>query len=280
MLLRGDRHVSEVKLQNLLGCLELSMASDETVEKFGGKAGYLGPVGIKGIEIIADCEVPLMYNYVTGANEEGYHLLNVNYQRGDFVIDKVADIREVTAGEKCPHCGGVLQGARGIEIGQIFKLHDKYSRLLEANYTDEEGVERPAVMGCYGIGVGRTMAAVIEQSNDEYGIIWPMAVAPYQVVVIPVNDKDEALTAAAKKIYDELLRAKVEVVIDDRKERPGVKFNDADLIGYPLRIVVGSKSLAKGVVEVKIRATGETMEIPVEEITEWTKKRIGEELTK
>ncbi|MDD2568993.1 MAG: His/Gly/Thr/Pro-type tRNA ligase C-terminal domain-containing protein, partial [Clostridia bacterium] len=200
--------------------------------------------------------------------------------RGDFVIDKVADIREVTAGEKCPYCGGVLQGARGIEIGQIFKLHDKYSRLLEANYTDEEGVERPAVMGCYGIGVGRTMAAVIEQSNDEYGIIWPMAVAPYQVVVIPVNDKDEALTAAAKKIYDELLRAKVEVVIDDRKERPGVKFNDADLIGYPLRIVVGSKSLAKGVVEVKIRATGETMEIPVEEITEWTKKRIGEELTK
>ena len=278
VLIRGDRRINEIKLQHYLDCLELQMATDEEVAQFGGVVGYLGPIGLSGIKIIADREVPVMYNVVVGANESGYHLKNVNYQRGDFTIDDVADLREVAPGEHCPCCDGILHGARGIEVGQIFKLHDKYSKALHAVYTDENGKEIPAVMGCYGIGVSRTLAAIIEQNNDDDGIIWPMAVAPYQVVVVPVNDKDEVVCGVGEQIYQDLLRAKVEVVLDDRKERPGVKFKDADLIGYPLRVTIGAKSLAKGVVEVKIRKTGEVKEIPTAEVAEWVEDYINQAL--
>lgn len=280
VLIRGDRKVNEIKLQNYMGCNELVMATDDEVEAFGGKVGYLGPIGIKGVKIVADKEVPLMYNVIVGANEEGYHIINVNYRRGDFQIDDVADLREVAAGEHCPCCDGVLHSARGIEVGQIFKLHTKYSEALHAVYTDENGKEVPAVMGCYGIGVGRTLAAVIEQNNDEDGIIWPMAVAPYHVVVVPVNSKDENLVNVAEDIYHQLLSAKVEVVLDDRKERPGVKFKDADLIGYPIRVTIGAKSLEKGVVEVKIRKTKEVIEVPVGEICDWIESYIGQQMGK
>ncbi len=276
VLIRGDRRISEVKLQNALGCNELEMASDEALRAKGLFPGYLGPIGVTNMKIVADSEVPLMVNHECGANEVSNHLINVNYQRGDYRIDQVADLREVAPGEPCPHCDGTLLGARGIEVGQIFKLRDKYSKALDAYFTDENGEDKPAIMGCYGIGVGRTMAAVIEQSNDEYGIIWPMAVAPYHVVIVPVNDKDEALTEAAESLYQELLAARVEVVLDDRKERPGVKFNDADLIGYPLRVTIGSKGLAKGIVEVKIRATGEVLEIAKDEIKDWLLQTLRE----
>lgn len=278
VLIRGDRKVNETKLQNYMGCNELTMATDAEVESYGGKVGYLGPMGIEGVKIVADKEVPLMYNVIVGANEEGYHIINVNYKKGDFRIDDVADLREVAAGEGCPCCGGTLHLARGIEVGQIFKLHTKYSDALHAVYTDENGNEVPAVMGCYGIGVSRTLAAIIEQSYDDDGIIWPMAVAPYHVVVVPVNNKDENLMNVADDIYRQLMKDKVEVVLDDRKERPGVKFKDADLIGYPLRVTIGAKSLEKGMVEVKIRKTGEVQEVPVAEVVDWVESYIGERL--
>lgn len=269
VLIRGDRTINEIKLQGLLGCNELMLADNADIEQGGSKVGYLGPIGIEGVKIYADAEVPLMYNVIVGANDGERHLLNVNYQRGDFKIDRVADLRYLEEGEQCPHCNGHLKMARGIEVGQIFKLHTKYSESLHVYYTGEDGVERPVVMGCYGIGVGRTLAAVIEQSHDDDGIIWPMAVAPYQVVVIPVNDREEELVQAAGKVYDELTAAGIEVVLDDRGERAGVKFKDADLIGYPVRVTVGAKSLARGNVEVKIRKTGEMLEVPVAEVVGW-----------
>lgn len=269
VLVRGDRTINEIKLQGLLGCNELMLADNADIEQGGSKVGYLGPIGIEGVKIYADAEVPLMYNVIVGANDGERHLLNVNYQRGDFKIDRVADLRYLEEGEQCPHCNGHLKMARGIEVGQIFKLHTKYSESLHVYYTGEDGVERPVVMGCYGIGVGRTLAAVIEQSHDDDGIIWPMAVAPYQVVVIPVNDREEELVQAAGKVYDELTAAGIEVVLDDRGERAGVKFKDADLIGYPVRVTVGAKSLARGNVEVKIRKTGEMLEVPVAEVVGW-----------
>jgi prolyl-tRNA synthetase len=278
VLIRGDRKVNETKLQHYMGCNELVMATDAEVEQFGGKVGYLGPIGIKNVKIVADKEVPLMYNVIVGANEEGYHLINVNYKKGDFKIDDVVDLREVSAGESCPCCGGTLHSARGIEVGQIFKLHTKYSEALHAVYTDENGKEVPAVMGCYGIGVGRTLAAVIEQCNDEDGIIWPMAIAPYHVVIVPVNSKDENLMNVSDTIYRELLGDKVEVVLDDRKERPGVKFKDADLIGYPIRVTVGAKSLEKGVVEVRIRKTKEVIEVALGDVVQWVENYIDQQL--
>ncbi|MBQ3199838.1 MAG: proline--tRNA ligase [Firmicutes bacterium] len=278
VLIRGDRTINEIKLQGLLGCNELMLADNADIEQGGSKVGYLGPIGIEGVKIYADAEVPLMYNVIVGANDGERHLLNVNYQRGDFKIDQVADLRYLEEGEQCPHCHGHLKMARGIEVGQIFKLHTKYSESLHVYYTGEDGVERPVVMGCYGIGVGRTLAAVIEQSHDDDGIIWPMAVAPYQVVVIPVNDREEELVQAAGKVYDELTAAGIEVVLDDRGERAGVKFKDADLIGYPVRVTVGAKSLARGNVEVKIRKTGEMLEVPVAEIAGWISDYVKAEM--
>lgn len=268
VLIRGDRTINEAKLQALLGCNELTLAEHAGIEKNGSKVGYLGPVGVEGVKIYADAEVPLMYNVIVGANDGERHLLNVNYQRGDFKIDEVADLRYLTEGEQCPCCHGHLKLARGIEVGQVFKLHTKYSDSgLHVYFTGEDGQERPVVMGCYGIGVGRTLAAVIEQSHDDDGIIWPMTVAPYQVVVIPVNDREPELVAAAERIYAELGKLGVEVVLDDRGERAGVKFKDADLIGYPLRVTVGAKALARGNVEVKFRATGEMEEWPLDEVS-------------
>ncbi len=275
VLLRGDRQLSEVKLKNILDCLELNMAGEETVAAAGLAAGYIGPVGIEKIKILADAEVPLMVNAVAGANQEGKHILNVNY--ADYKVDKVADLREVEPGETCPHCGGILQGARGIEVGQVFKLREKYSEKLGACYTNENSEEKNMIMGCYGIGVGRTLAAIIEQSHDEYGIIWPFAVAPYQVIVVPVNDKDEELMQVAEDMYATLLKNKVEVVLEDRKERPGVKFNDADLVGYPLRITLSSKKLAAGMVEIKTRCDNKVIELPITEAIGWVLVKLKEE---
>lgn len=268
VLIRGDRQINEVKLQNILGCCNLVFANEEAVRAVGMEPGFCGPVGInKKIRVIADLEVPLVINHGCGAHKKDYHLINVNYGR-DYNADLVADIRMVEVGDACPRCGKPLLGARGIEVGQVFKLHTKYSSALGARYIDENGEEHDMVMGCYGIGVGRTMAAVIEQSNDQYGIIWPMAVAPYQVMILPVNDKDEWLVEQAEVLYQELLARGVEVIIDDRHERPGVKFNDADLMGFPLRVTFGKKCRETGKVEIKVRATGEVLEAGLVEVAD------------
>ena len=277
VLIRGDRHINEIKLKNALDCLELVFAADEDMLKKGLTKGYIGPVGVKDIRIVIDEEVAHMPNQLVGANKHGYHLKNVNIGR-DYTPDIICDVRTVEEGEICPVCGGRLKKARGIEVGQVFKLRDKYSKSMNANYVDEEGNEKPFVMGCYGIGVGRTMAAVIEQSHDENGIIWPMSIAPYQVIIVPVNDRDEDIIALSESLYEKLCTEKIETVLDDRKERPGVKFNDADLIGYPLRITLGKKVKEEGLAEVKIRATGEVVCLPVSEIVPFVLKKVKEKM--
>ena len=262
---RGDHEVNETKVVNTVGVTEVEMADEEMLAAAGTVGGYMGPVGIdlKKAIVVVDSTVMKMHNLCCGANKEGYHLLNVNPGR-DFTPSFVADIRLIQEGDPCPHCGGKVKKARGIEVGQVFKLFTKYSAALKATYLDENGKEQPMVMGCYGVGVSRTMAAAIEQNNDKDGMIWPVAIAPYEVLVVPVNTKDEASTAKAEEIYSTLLKAGVETVIDDRNERPGVKFKDADLIGYPLRVVVGPKTLAEGKIEVKVRKNGEVHMLPVD----------------
>ncbi|MGI6678539.1 MAG: proline--tRNA ligase [Dehalobacterium sp.] len=274
VLLRGDRKVNEIKVKNHLGCLELNMAKDEEIQQhIGSPAGYLGPVGVKNVRIVVDQEIPYLANMISGANKDQYHLKNVNPGR-DFPIDDVADVRLVEAGEFCPQCRHELAFARGIEAGQIFKLGTKYSESMGAKFLDENGKEQLMVMGCYGIGVGRTMAAAIEQNHDEDGIIWPLAIAPYHAVLVPVSDKDPDQMAAAEKIYQDMIRAGVEVVIDDRRERPGVKFKDADLIGYPFRVTIGSKSLAEGKGEVKMRSGGKVEMVTLDEIVSYILKKM------
>lgn len=262
---RGDHEVNEIKVINTVGVNEVEMAEESLLAAAGTVGGYMGPVGIDPEKtiVVVDSTVMKMHNICCGANKEGYHLLNVNPGR-DFTPTYVADIRLIQEGDPCPHCGGKVSKARGIEVGQVFKLFTKYSEAMHATFLDENGKEKPMVMGCYGVGVSRTMAAAIEQNNDKDGMIWPVAIAPYEVLVVPVNTKDEASTQKAEAIYEELKKAGVEAVIDDRNERLGVKFKDADLIGYPLRVVVGPKTLAEGKLEVKVRRTGEVQMLPLD----------------
>lgn len=262
---RGDHEVNEVKVINTVGVNEVEMADEALLAEAGTVGGYMGPVGINTdkVTVVVDSTVMEMHNICCGANKEGYHLLNVNPGR-DFNPTYVADIRLIQEGDPCPHCGGTVSKARGIEVGQVFKLYTKYSEAMRATFLDENGKEKPMVMGCYGVGVSRTMAAAIEQNNDKDGMIWPVAIAPYEVLVVPVNTKDEVSTAKAEEIYSVLQKSGVETVIDDRNERPGVKFKDADLIGYPLRVVVGPKTLAEGKIEVKVRRTGEVKMLDIE----------------
>jgi prolyl-tRNA synthetase len=275
-IVRGDRELNETKLQNYLGCIELEMADAETVEAVTGAAvGFAGPVGLN-IEIIVDNEVANMKNFVVGANETGYHLKNVNINR-DFKASTIKDIRNIVEGDKCPKCGAPIKIAHGIEVGHIFKLGTKYSKALNCVFLDEGGKEQPMIMGCYGIGISRTMAAVIEQYNDENGIIWPMSVAPYHVMVVPINPTDSVQMDIAEKIYSELQTSGIEVILDDRNERPGVKFKDADLIGIPVRITVGKKA-GEGIVEYKLRESKDVREFIVDEAIAEAKKEVVEGL--
>lgn len=257
--LRGDHEVNEVKLANAVpGARELRMADEAAIRAAGGCPGFMSPIGIKeGTHIVVDETAMRMKNAVSGANEQDYHYTNVNPVR-DFAHVTVADIRLVAEGDLCPACGeGHLHISRGIEAGQIFALGTKYSEEMQANFLDVDGKLKPLQMGCYGIGVGRTMAAAIEQNHDEHGIIWPRAIAPYEVVVVAVNAKVEEQLAYAEEIYEELRAAGIDVLLDDRRERAGVKFNDCDLIGYPVRIAIGPKTIENGSIEVKLRRTGE-----------------------
>ena len=262
---RGDHEVNEIKVINTAEVNEVEMADENMLVAAGTCGGFMGPCGLDSEKVIVICDqtVMKMHNFCCGANKEGFHLINVNPGR-DFKPTFVADIRLIQVGDPCPHCGAPVAKARGIEVGQVFKLRTKYSEAMHATFLDEQGKEQPMVMGCYGIGVSRTMAAAIEQYNDKDGIIWPVSIAPFEVVVVPVNGKDPESTAKAEEIYATLNKAGVETVIDDRNERPGVKFKDADLIGYPLRVVVGPKTLKAGEIEVKTRRTGEVTMLPVD----------------
>lgn len=275
VMVRGDREINETKLQNLFDATEVVMASAEQVERVTGAAvGFAGPVGLKEqITLVADLEVGSMANFVVGANETDYHMMNVNIMR-DFKPAKVADIRNIIPGDPCPVCGSPMAICRGIEVGHIFKLGTKYSEALGCNFLDQAGNENPMIMGSYGIGVGRTLAAIIEQHYDEQGIIWPMEVAPYQAIVVPTNTTDETINRLAAQIHDDLEKRGVEVLLDDRDERPGVKFKDADLIGIPVRITVGRKA-AEGIVELKLRAGKDSTEMTPEEAVSKTTELAG-----
>ena len=262
-MVRGDREINEVKLKNLVGCVDdLELAEPFMVRQLtNAEVGFAGPIGLD-IEVIADLEVAEMKNFIIGANDTGYHYKNVNINR-DFTPSRIADIRVITTGDKCPKCGKPIKTAQGIEVGHIFKLGTKYSKALGLNYTDESGEPKTVIMGCYGIGVTRCIAAAIEQGHDENGIVLPVAIAPYQVIVVPVNNREEQQMKLAEEIYEDLKAQGIEVILDDRAERAGVKFKDADLIGIPVRIVVGKKC-AEGIVEYKLRTAESAEEKTVE----------------
>ena len=271
VVVRGDREVNEVKVANAAQASgDIIMASNEEYTKATNcEPGFGGPVGIKVDLLLVDEEVANMYNMILGANETGYHLKNVDCGREFEGV--VGDFRKIESGEKCPKCGSEVTIARGTEVGHIFKLGTKYSAAMNATFIDENGKNVPFVMGCYGIGVTRTMASIIEQHHDENGIIWPLSVAPYHVSVIPVNIKDEAQMKIANKLYDELRKIGVDAILDDRNERPGVKFKDSELIGIPMRVTVGKK-ITDGEVEFKLR-DGEMEVIKIEDVLEKVKSQ-------
>jgi prolyl-tRNA synthetase len=277
-LVRGDHDLNEIKLKHLLGCETLEMANEEMVTRVtGAPVGFAGPVGLS-IKIVADLAVQGMKNFVAGANAGDLHLKNVTIGR-DFTPTQFADIRNVVHGDPCPRCKtGHLELWRGIEVGHVFKLGTKYSEALRATYLDADGKEQIIFMGCYGIGISRTVAACIEQNHDADGIIFPIPIAPFHCVVSAVNTKDAEVMAACESLYRDLRAAGVEVLFDDRDERPGIKFKDADLIGIPLRLVVGSKNLADGKVELKTRRTGDVALLPLADAVETVRSIVAEAL--
>jgi len=266
-MVRGDHEVNETKIQHIYNAINVDMASDEDLKKVGLTAGYISPIGLKrtkDFDILVDPTVMEMQDACCGANEKDKHYIHVNPAR-DFTDVRVETIRQIQEGDVCPHCGGKIVRCRGIEVGQVFKLGTKYSEALHATFLDNQGKSHPFVMGCYGIGVTRTVAASIEQNHDDDGIIWPVAIAPYEVVIVPANNKSEEVMAAARKLYEDMEDGRDEVVLDDRNERAGIKFKDADLIGYPVRVTIGKKWQQSGCVEIKIRRSGEVVEVPLEE---------------
>ena len=270
VVVRGDRDVNETKVANAIGgAVEFELASEDTIKAVtGAEVGFAGPIGIKTDYLFIDQEVVDQRNVIVGANKTGYHIQNANFGR-DFE-GQVGDFRNVQEGDKCPKCGQPLEIMRGVEVGHIFKLGTKYSESMGATFLDQNGKSQPIIMGCYGIGVERTVAAVIEQHHDENGIIWPLAIAPYHVVVVPVNVKKEEHLENAEKIYKELEAAGVEVLLDDRNERAGFKFKDSDLLGIPMRITVG-KDIVDGKVEFKLRKEADKEIISVDEVLDRVK---------
>lgn len=262
-LVRGDHEVNEVRLQNLFNAVNVGLASDEDLKRCGLIAGYISPIGLKkadNFEIIVDTTVMEMEDACCGANAVDKHYVHVNPKR-DFGDVRVETIRLITADDCCPKCGGMIELKKGIEVGQVFKLGTKYSEKLGCTYLDRDGKTHPMVMGCYGIGITRTVAASIEQNHDKDGIIWPVAIAPYEVVIVPANNKDEGVMNAARHLYDEMEDCRDEVILDDRDERAGIKFKDADLIGYPIRVTIGKKWKESGLVEVRLRRSGVVSEV-------------------
>ena len=272
-IVRGDHEVNEVAVQHaVLGSVEPEMATPEELEKVGLTAGFISPVGLQQTDefaIVVDESVMETYNVCGGANKKDAHYVNINPKR-DFNVEDiiVAPIRLITKDDVCPKCGGALEHAKGIEVGQVFKLGTKYSEALQATFLDQNGRPNPMIMGCYGIGVSRTLAAAIEQYHDENGIIWPRSIAPFEAVIVPINAKDEALMSTSQTIYTALQNAGVDVLLDDRKDRAGVKFKDADLIGYPLRITVSKNTLENNEVEIQIRKSGEALPCAIDSVAD------------
>ncbi|MDU1414669.1 MAG: proline--tRNA ligase [Clostridium sp.] len=264
VMVRGDRTLNETKMINALGgAVEVEMADSDTVIKAtSAEVGFAGPIGINVDILLVDEEIAKGTNFIVGGNETGYHYENVNYGR-DFE-GVVGDYKMVVEGDLCPKCGETMTIKRGVEVGHIFKLGTKYSKSMKANYLDENGKEQPLVMGCYGIGINRTVAAIIEQHHDENGIIWPMEIAPYKVIIMPANMKNEKQVEVAEQLYDELRRKNIDVLLDDRNERVGVKFKDSDLIGIPIRITVGKK-VEDGIIEFKLRCEENVEEVKIED---------------
>ena len=277
VLIRGDMEVNEIKVKNRLGCDLLELASDDLIlAATGSSRGFAGAVGIKA-RVIADYSLLGITDCVMGANREDYHLRHVLPGR-DFPVPEYADLRMIREKDPCPRCGEELRFARGIEVGHVFKLGTKYSKSMKANYLDRNGREQTIIMGCYGIGISRTVAAAIEQNHDADGIIWPLPIAPYQVIITPVNVNEQSLSETAEDLYQILVKAGIEVILDDRDERAGVKFKDADLIGIPYRITVGPKKLAEGKVEIKSRRSGTVETLPIAEVEAYVMARIREEM--
>ncbi|MCK5058949.1 MAG: proline--tRNA ligase [Candidatus Aminicenantes bacterium] len=277
-VIRGDMEVSDTKLVNVLQARSLRPAQDEEIVEKGTVPGYASPVGLKDVMVVVDDLIPASTNLVAGANQEGYHLLNVNYDR-DYKADITGDIAQARDGDSCPQCQAPLQGFRGVEIGNIFKLGTRYSDYLGCNFLDKNGKWRPIVMGSYGIGVGRMLASIVEEHNDKDGICWPISVAPFHLYLISIGDKGKEI---ADSVYEQLWKEGIEVLYDDRDDSPGIKFKDADLIGLPLRMTIGDRSLQKGGAELKLRREKESIIIPVDEITEKVKElknRLEKELS-
>ncbi len=261
-LVRGDHEVQPVKLKNLLGVVDVELAGEDTIRKICDLVpGYLGPIGLT-MPVVADHQVMVMANMVTGANQEDVHLKNVNLGR-DFTVSQAGDLRMATAVDSCPQCHGRLELPRGIEVGHIFKLGTSYSEALQATFLDDHGKRQPFVMGCYGIGVSRCIAAAIEQNHDDNGIIFPLPIAPFQVILLNLSPKDVEISRGADNLYEELTSRGIDTLHDDRNERPGIKFKDADLIGIPLRVMVGKRFAEAGEVEIKQRASGDTQVLPM-----------------
>jgi prolyl-tRNA synthetase len=275
VLVAGDKEINEIKVKNYLGCDILEMATDDMIyDVTGAPRGFAGAMGIKA-RTIADYSLINMINFVMGANKEDYHVKNVNIGR-DISVEAFADLRIAKDTDLCPRCGSPYKFTRGIEVGHVFKLGIKYSKAMNATFLDKNGREQYMVMGCYGIGVGRTVAAAIEQNHDENGIIWPVAMAPYHVIITPVNVNDESVKKISEDLYKALLEKGIEVILDDRDERAGVKFKDADLIGIPLRITIGQKSLSNGKIEVKLRRSGEVKIQAMERVEDFVLNYINE----
>ncbi len=280
VLIRGDREINEIKLAKVLGTVNMVMATPEEIEQVtGGPLGFSGPVELKDVRMIGDSTVLGMANMVVGANQMDAHLVNANLTR-DFRLDEVHDLVLAVQGDKCKRCGKPLSTWRGIEVGQVFKLGTKYSDKMKAYFLDEHGNEKPFVMGCYGIGITRTIAAAIEQHNDRDGIAWPVTIAPFEVHVLPTNVSDSDLKDTAESMYAALTKSGVEVLLDDRDERPGIKFKDADLVGIPFRLTVGEKAAKEGKVEIRTRKTGETVKVARGSAAEAAAKIVQEEKSK
>jgi len=265
VVIRGDIGVNEVKLKNALQCSEVRLATEAEVIEAGIVVGSASPIGVSGIRIIADESITSGANFVAGANKADTHVKNVNYPR-DFGVDIMADIALTRAGEGCPRCGAELSSMRGIEVGHVFKLGTLFSVKLGAFYIDDNGASHPIVMGCYGIGLGRLMAAAIEQNHDDKGIIWPLPIAPYQIYLCPLHLENPQVEAKAENLYVELRDNGLEVLFDDRNQSPGVKFNDADLLGIPIRVTISPRTLEKSSAEVKLRSEKETKLLPLTRI--------------
>jgi prolyl-tRNA synthetase len=282
VLVRGDQDVNPVKVQNAVGALDLVVADEETLRKVTGAApGFAGPVGLpvgpNGVTILGDNSIDGMTNFLCGANETGHHLLDVNFGR-DVELPPLSELRTAQAGDVCKRCGNnPLASLRGIEVGHVFKLGTKYSEAMGATFTDKDGKGKPFVMGCYGIGVSRIAAAAVEQCHDDKGIAWPAGIAPMDVVVVPMKMDDQSVVQAAEKLYVDLGAAGLDALLDDRGGRPGPKLKDAEIMGFPFRIICG-RSLAEGNVEIDVRATGVKEVVPLADAVDWITRALAEGL--